>query len=224
MTTTTLVFISGAGLPDWIWDEAGEGLDATVAKRPWGTNATLQEYAQAALAGTGNGPLTLVAHSSGGVVAAAMLALAPERIRGLLAIAAVIPDPGRSFIGMMPVPQRYVLGAVMRMAGTRPPESAIRAGLAAGVPEEARKRLVIEFDPESQAYYRNRVPRFTRPQRRGYLITTQDKELSPMRQRDFAARLEPDYQREIDSGHLPMIEYPSELRAGIAEFHASVRR
>jgi len=223
MVTTTLLFISGAGLPDWIWDEAGEGLDATVAKRPWRTNATLQEYAQAALAGTGSGPLTLVAHSSGGVVAAVMLALAPERIRGLLAITAVIPDPGRSFIGMMPVPQRYVLGPVMRVAGTRPTESAIRASLAAGVTEELRKRLVLDFDPESQSYYRNRVPRFPRPERRGYLTTTQDKEFSPTLQRGFAARLEPGYEREIESGHLPMLEYPSELRAGIAEFHASVR-
>jgi pimeloyl-ACP methyl ester carboxylesterase len=223
MSATTLLLISGAGLPAWVWDEAREGLDATVANRPWGTNASLQEYAQAALAETGTGPLTMVAHSSGGVVAAAVLALAPERIRGLLAITAVVPDPGRSFIGMMPVPQRYVLGPVMRVAGTRPTESAIRGSLAAGVTEEVRNRLVLDFDPESQAYYRNRVPRFSRPPRRGYLTTTQDREFSPALQRGFADRLEPDYSRQIESGHLPMLEHPGELRAGIAEFHASVR-
>jgi pimeloyl-ACP methyl ester carboxylesterase len=223
MTTTTLLLISGAGLPAWIWDEAGEGLDTVVAKRPWGTNPTLHEYAQAALSSAGPGPLTIVAHSSGGVVAAAMLALAPERIRAFLAIAAVIPTPGRSFIGMMPVPQRYLLGPVMRVAGTRPTESAIRASLAVGVTEDVRKRLVLDFDPESQSYYRNRVPLFTRPDRRGYLTTTHDKEFSAAQQRGFADRLEPDYQRQIEAGHLPMLEHPHELRAGIAEFHASVR-
>lgn len=223
MDTTRLLFISGAGLPAWIWDEVGDGLDAVVAKRPWGDNATLREYAQAALAETGTDPLTIVAHSAGGVVAAAVLAEAPERIRALLAVAAVIPQPGRSFIGMMPFPQRYLLGAVLRVAGTVPPESAIRSGLAAGVTEELCNRLIVDFDPESQAYYRNRAPEYPLPGRRGYLSTTRDRELSPALQHSFAARLAPDYQAQIDGGHLPMLEHPGELRAGIAEFHASVR-
>lgn len=222
--TANLLFISGAGLPDWIWDEAGAGLDGLVAKRPWGTNPTLAEYAQAALTGTGTGALTLVAHSAGGIVAAAIAALVPERVRGILGIAAVIPDPGRSFLGMLPLSQRMFLSAVMLVAGTRPPAAAIGSGVAAGVPDEVRRRIIADFDPESQAYYRNRAPEFELPEHRGYLTTAEDREIPPARQRRFAARLTPDYEARLATGHLPMLERPAELRAGIAEFQANVRR
>ncbi|WP_166786516.1 alpha/beta fold hydrolase [Cryobacterium sp. TMT2-15-1] len=223
MTSTTLLLISGAGLPAWIWDDATTGLDAPVARRPEGSNASLLQYAQAALDSASPGAISIVAHSAGGLVAAAMTALAPARVRGILAVTAVIPEPRGSFIGAMPLPNRLMLSAVMRVAGTRPPASALRAGIASGLDANLSKRLVNDFTPESQAYYRDRTPMFDMPHHRGYVTTTNDREISPALQEGFATRLAPDFKKRIDGGHLPMLEHPEELRKYIVEFHASVQ-
>lgn len=218
MSTSTLLLISGAGLPSWIWDGVIDGLSATVAARPTSANASLDDHAREALASAPPGPLTVVAHSAGGVVAAALTELAPERVSGLLAVSAVIPRPGRSFIGSLPLPNRLVLGSVMRIVGTRPPAGAIRKGLASGVDEATARRLVDDFDPESQRYYRDRVTNPRWPARRGYLTTTSDHELSASLQERFATNLAPSFERRIGSGHLPMLERPAELRSALAEF------
>ena len=223
MTSTTLLLISGAGLPPWIWDDATTGLDATVARRPEDTNASLLQYAQAALDSASPGAITIVAHSAGGVVAAAMTTLAPARVRGILAVTAVIPTPGGSFIGAMPLPNRLILSAVMHVAGTRPPASALRSGLASGLDADLSQRLVNDFTRESQSYYRDRTPMFDMPHHRGYVTTTNDQEIPLALQEGFAARLAPDFEERIDGGHLPMLEHPEALRKCIAKFHASVQ-
>ncbi len=223
MTSTSLLIISGAGLPDWIWDDATYGLDAAIAQRPDRRNATLRDYAQAALATTPDGPLTVVAHSAGGVVAAALTALAPQRVRGILGVTAVIPHAGRSFIGSMPMPNRLILSTLMRLAGTRPPASVLRSGLTAGLDPETSQRIVDDFVPESQGYYRDRAPEFVLPIHRGYITTTTDRELPRALQRGFKERLASVYEGEIEGGHLPMLEHPQRLRASIVDFQASVR-
>ena len=218
MAMSTLLLVSGAGLPNWIWDGVTEGLSATIAARPASANASLEDHAKEALASAPPGPLTVVAHSAGGVVAAALTALAPERVAGLLAVSAVIPRPGRSFIGSMPLPNRLVLSAIMRLAGTRPPASAIRNGVASGVDEATTLRLVDDFAPESQRYYRDGVTNPQWPARRGYVTTTSDRELSASLQEQFAANLAPTFERRIGSGHLPMLERPDELRTALTDF------
>lgn len=218
MPTSSLLLVSGAGLPRWIWDEVVDGLPATVASRPTSAAASLADHAREALASAPPGPLTVVAHSAGGVVAAALTELAPERISAVLAVSAVIPRPGRSFVGSMPFPNRLVLSTAMRLAGTRPPAGAIRKVLASGVDEATAARLVEEFAPESQRYYRDRVNPVW-PARRGYVTTTGDRELPASLQQQYVADLEPAYERRIGSGPVPMLEQSEELRAAIADFH-----
>lgn len=218
MATSTLLLISGAGLPSWIWDGVIDGLSATVASRPTSANASLEDHAREALASAPPGPLTVVAHSAGGVVAGALTELAPERVSGLLAVSAVIPRPGRSFIGSMPLPNRLVLSAIMRFAGTRPPAGAIRKGVASGVDEATTQRLVDDFTPESQRYYRDAVTNPRWPARRGYVTTTSDRELTAPLQEQFVSNLAPTFERRIDSGHLPMLERPDDLRTALTDF------
>lgn len=91
------------------------------------------DYPQAPLEAAPSGLLTLVAHSSGGLVATELAAMATHRMAGVLAIAAIIPLPGRSFTSSLPFPQRLVLPVVLRLIGTKPPETDIR-GLARGAP------------------------------------------------------------------------------------------
>ena len=124
-----VLFLSGAGLPAWIWDEVRSALpgDSVVAAYPKGT-ASLRDYAEAVLTQAPEGGFTVVAHSAGGVVAGELVALAPDRVGGVLGVAASVPAAGTSFLGALPFPQRHVVGLIMRLAEpARPPRQFGRA-------------------------------------------------------------------------------------------------
>ncbi|ALJ20472.1 alpha/beta fold hydrolase [Microbacterium sp. No. 7] len=220
-----ILFLSGAGLPAWIWDGVRERLDGahetSVAARPAGGSAGLREYAAAAIDSVRAERFAIVAHSAGGVVGAEVSRLAPARVVGLLAVSAVVPKPGGSFLTALPAPNRWVLGAAMRMAGTRPPESAIRRTLAHGLDERTVDRLVAGFAPESPGFHRDRIGGRPSYGRRGYVLTTRDRELSPSWQRRFAARLGASCRHELPTGHLPMLEVPDALAEVVSSFLAS---
>lgn len=219
-----LLLLSGAGLPGWIWDDVRKELagahPTAVAERPQHDGASLREYAAAALASAPWERFAVVAHSSGGTVVAALVALAPERVTAVLAVSAVVPKPGRSFVTSMPFPQRLVLNVAMQFAGTRPPDSAIRKGVAAGLDQETADRIVADFTPESVRLYRDK-PTGTFPEHRGYLTTTRDAELPAALQRRFASNLAPTWTGSVDTGHLPMLEAPESLARSIENFLAA---
>lgn len=221
--TTPILFLSGAGLPEWIWDDVRSALpvDSVVAAYPKRADATLHDYAAAALAQAPNGAFTIVGHSIGGVVASQITATAPQRVSGLLGIAASFPPAGTSFLGASPAPQRLLLGLVLRLAGTRPPEKAIRSGLCAGLDENVTARIVAEFEPESRYLYRDTVSPRTFPAHSGYVVTTADPELPEALQHKHATELGPGFRRELPTGHLPMLRDPASLTKIIQEFTAS---
>jgi pimeloyl-ACP methyl ester carboxylesterase len=214
--TSPLLFLSGAGLPAWIWDDVRAALPtSTVAVYP--SAGSLQDYVTKAL---DEAPerFTLVAHSIGGVVASQLIAQAPERVDGVLAIAASIPQPGQSFLSALPFPQKLIVRAVIQLAGTKPPEKAIRAGLAAGLDESLVNRIVREFTPESAALYRDTVAQRTFPVRRGYLTTTADKEFPAALQQRYAKNLDATWTQSLATGHLPMLSTPGDLSLAIKTF------
>ena len=132
-----VLFLSGAGLPPWMWDDVRARINdrpTYVGPRPPGAEASLATMRRRRSSATGTERFVIVAHSAGGMVAAKILELQPERVAGLLGVSCVVPGPGASFIGSMPFPNRVILGLVMRVLGTRPPEKALRAQ-AAGLPE-----------------------------------------------------------------------------------------
>ncbi len=214
-----VLFLSGAGLPAWIWDEVRGKLptDSRVADRPAGADASLAAYADAALA-TADGwdRFVVVSHSVGGVVASELVARAPERVAGVMAVAASVPHEGRSFLDALPFPQRHLVGLVMRVAGTRPPAKQIRDGLAQGVAAEVADRIVADFRPESQRLYRDPVSPRTFPEARIFVLTQQDREFSEALQRRYAATLGGTV-TELRTGHLPMLEQPAQLADLVAD-------
>lgn len=223
MTTeqTPLMFLSGAGLGDWIWDKVRAALPgpSLVAPRPSNReSASLTAIAQAALDALPPGRLTLVAHSVGGVIAKQMLHLAPERVDAVLGVAAAVPRAGGSFASAMPAPAKWLLPLILRVGGTRPPESAIRKGLAAGVDPTLADRIVAEFAPESKRLYLDPASGSAWGGVAGYLGTTRDAEVPTSAQRSSARELGARWRRELPTGHLPMLEAPEETAEAIAEF------
>lgn len=179
-----ILFISGAGLGPWVWEEVRDLLDVgtRVASRPSeGTSATLAQYAEAAIQSAPHGQFTVVAHSVGGMVAAEVARLAPDRVSGVLAVTATIAGLGQSFTSARPIPQRWLLATAMRVAGTRPPEKVIRRGLGEGLADGAVQRIVAEFVTESRRLYTDPTSASSWPGRRGYIVTTRDREIPPSR-------------------------------------------
>lgn len=206
---TQLVFLSGAGLPAWIWDEVREVLpvESLVVAYPKGS-ASLRAYAESALSQSPQ-RFTLVAHSVGGVVGSEMCALAPDRVEGFLGVSASLPPAGRSFVQAMPLPQRAILGLVLRLLGTRPPDKQIREGLCAGVSDDVAARIVADFAPESRALYTDAVSARSFPAASTYLVTKDDREFPAALQRRFAAELGGSAET-LPTAHLPMLEDPAE--------------
>lgn len=212
MTPTLL--LSGAGLPDWIWDEVRDLLpgESRVAPRPGG-DAPLPAYVDAALAAVEDWEtFSVVAHSAGGVVGCGLVAEAAGRVDSFVAVSASIPEPGQSFLGALPFPQRALVGAVIRLLGTRPPAREIRVGLAKGATDEQAERIVADFAPESRRLYRDPTPAREFPAASAYVLTTADTQFSPTLQEAYAARLGGRVER-LDTAHLPMLEDPAALAA-----------
>ncbi|WP_077488759.1 alpha/beta fold hydrolase [Sinomonas mesophila] len=220
---TPLLFISGAGLPAWIWDSVRERMKPPSVVAPHPGSGSVTDYAQAALEASPGQDVTVVAHSAGGVVASELTRLAPERIAGVLGVAAVIPTAGGSFVSSTPFPNRLLLPLVLRVAGTRPPDSAIRSGLGSGLDDATIERLIADFEPEPLSYFTSRTDSNTlRTQpRKGYIVTTEDRELPPAAQRRYADRLGPAFRSEVPAGHLPMLSHPAAVAAAIEEFNGS---
>jgi pimeloyl-ACP methyl ester carboxylesterase len=224
-THHAVLFISGAGLPAWIWDDVKQLLGGShqvgVAARPARIGgAGLRDYAAAAIDSAPARRFAVVAHSSGGVIGAEIARLAPERVSAFLAVTAMIPTSGGSFLSAMPAPNRWVLRAVMQFAGTRPPNRVIRRGLAHGLDEQTTDRIVADFIPESVDLYRDKIAGHSWSGRRGYIFTRRDRALSMAKQRRSAERLGPDWTDDLNTGHLPMIENPRALAGSIAAYLA----
>lgn len=223
------ILLSGSGLPAWTWDGLrarlpGESIVAAYPRpgetSPPEASASLRRYAEAVLAQAPWPTFTVVAHSSGGVVGTELAALAPQRLEGFLAVSALLPPPGSSFLGSLPFPQGAIVGLAMRLLGTRPPAKALRRGLDGGLDPAIVDRLVAAFSPESQRLFRDRVGTPIFPRRRGYVVTTEDQQLPRALQRRFAEGLGRPWMAELATGHVPMLQDPAGFADLVSRFLA----
>ena len=221
-TSTPVVLLSGAGLPAWVWAdvrtrvEAG-GVPTQVATYAKG-RASLREIVDGVVAALPDQPCHLVAHSIGGTVAAAVVATVPDRVAAVTAVCAIVPRAGQSFASSLPSPQCYVMGAMVRVLGTRPPASVLRGQLGAGLPDEITERVVAGFEPESRRLYLDRVPGSPAPAwpaEAAYLLTTEDNEFPVAQQEAYAAVLDATT-TSVASGHLPMLSHPDVVAGLVA--------
>ena len=101
---------------------------------------------------------------------------------------------------LVDVYSRRILAAAMRLAGTRPPAKAIRRGLGTGLRGNVVDRVVAEFTPESVGLYADRSGNHVWSGPRGFLFTTQDKQIPLGLQRNFAHRLGGQWSEELATG------------------------
>lgn len=160
----------------------------------------------------------IVAHSLGGVLALKLASELNDRLAGFIAVGAVIPKNGGSFLSAMPFPQKIIMPAILRTIGTKPPESAIRTGLCNDLTPDQAAEIARGFTPEAVRVYTDRIHVSVPDVPKLYVKLTQDKELSPSLQEQMISNLSPQSVRSLETGHLPMIKDPDGLRAILEDF------
>lgn len=224
------VFIHGAGLEGRIWSNVAEGLgqpslllDFPLRKGPVDSRSDLAlddyvSHMEHQVSQWGIQRFVIVAHSLGGVLALKLASKFSDRLAGFVAVGAAIPKNGGSFVSVLPFPKRMLMTAILRKWGTKPPESVIRAGLCNDLSEEQTAGLVQGFVPEAIRVYTDRAHAAVPAVPKLYVKLTKDKEFPSSLQNKMISHLSPHSVEQLESGHLPMLSKPGDLRRILQSF------
>ncbi|MFC2970122.1 alpha/beta fold hydrolase [Acidimangrovimonas pyrenivorans] len=163
-------------------------------------------------------PALLVGHSMGGMVISAAADLAPEAVRKLVYVAALLPRSGQSLLDLIKTQQTRGVADAVRPAD--------QPGATVLVPEQAADALFQDATPEQRAQAMTRfVPQPNKGQTdrvdltearfgslpRAYVFCTEDRTVTyPLQQAMEAAS--PCAERfTLDCGHLPQLTRPAAL-------------
>lgn len=229
------VFIHGAGLNSEIWSKVLEGLGHPYLlidfpnrgiQKGLDKELALADYVMHIKKQIDEWEIRrviIVAHSLGGVLSLKLAAGLHDRLAGIVAIGAVIPKKGGSFLSVLPLPKRILMSLILRKMGTRPPEAAIRAGLCNDLTEEQAAMIVKKFNPESVRVYTDRADAPAPAVPKLYVKLSKDKELSPSMQDKMISHFTPHAVESLETGHLPMLSDPDGLRRLLQNFIARVK-
>jgi pimeloyl-ACP methyl ester carboxylesterase len=235
------LLIHGAMGGAWCWERVIPGLraaghDATAIDLP-GQGAdttplpeiTLYRYADAVCDALErmDGPVLLTGHSMGGMVITQAASQQPEKLAGLIYVAAFLPQPGQSLIDITHLPEAAgdSVQANLVVEGdppvsTMPPEAAPEALYHCCTQEQIDWALpqragqpVIPFTnpftpPDGDTAMFEALPR-------GYVTCLQDRAIRPAVQRLMYTRAGCDPVIEIDTDHSPWLSRTAELVAGL---------
>lgn len=226
----SFVYIHGAGLDTWIWDEITQLLDSSHLSASFpGRNSDLpvreklelSEYVDHICQQIQEQSIEnaiLVSHSIGGVIGLEVADELPDRLVGFVGLCAAFPTQGNSFLSCFPFPQRVIQGAILQAFGTKPPNSAIRGSLCAGLSEEDTRQIIDHFTPESRNLFTDSCNATVPEVPTLYIKTTNDKEISSSLQETMNFNINADEVATIESGHMPMLSHPQELTSILNSF------
>lgn len=230
-----LVFIHGAGLDGRIWQEVANGLDQPCLMVEYPDRGDTGEalkglrftdyvaHLRKQVDEQRYHRIVIVAHSLGGALGLRLAAELSGQVAGFVAIGAAIPQNGGSFVSALPFPKRLLLSAIMKLLGTKPPESVIRAGICNDLPPEVTDEIVRRFTPESVRVFTDRTDSLIPSVPKLFIKLTKDKQLDPALQQQMIANLSPHMIRSLETGHLPMLSDPEGLRSALLDFLQDVK-
>lgn len=216
-----LLLLHGAGLGRWIWDRVlphltvpAEALDLpgrTEGRNPG--DVTLQECIDFT-AGRARDDSVLVGHSFSAQIALGVASA--RRVAGVVLVGGVVPESGRSFVSLLPFPQRLVLTLMLKRArnGIRLPQSLVKKEYCNDLDAATTEAVLAKVVPEAPHIYLDRLewslPAFYP---RTYVKLLNDRSVKPSQQDRMIARLHSPRVETLDTGHLPMLGRPAELAA-----------
>ena len=226
--TTGLVLLHGSELGGWIWQRLLPLLrhPALVVDLP-GRDSSAADLRALRLQGhvdhvvrevegwTAADRIVLVVHSASGVLAPAVAGALATRIAAVVFVAATVPEPGRSFIDLQPLPARLLLQVLYRLrpAGTLSPRGETLRVMCADLDEQATALVLDRRVPEPRGLLADRVPTAELTVPVHVVTAADDRALSPQSQARGLARLSAPVLHEVPGGHLAMLAAPSPLAA-----------
>lgn len=221
------VFIHGAGLGPWVWD----GVTAQVQvpflcvefpPKETRKDCSLDDYVAhvvSQVAGWNMDRVVVVAHSFGGLVALKAASQLGDRLAGFVGVSAAIPQSGHSFLSVHPLPKQLFMSFMLRVAGTKPPDAAIKKSLCNDLNAEQTAMVVSRFTPESVHIYTDPITYALDADLPSlYIALTEDNEFGLSLQTKMANNLPSPQITELPTGHMPMLKDPEALAAKLNDF------
>lgn len=217
------ILLHGAGLGAWIWDDVLPLLDAPAraldlpgrGDRNNPGEVTLEQcvaYVAAQLeAGT-----VLVAHSFSAEVAVAVATRHPGKVKALVFVGGVVPESGKNFLSLLPLPMRLFLRVVIGRSknGVAIPPGQVRKGYCNDLDDFTCTRVVQKITREAPRLYLDPVTWSLPPSLpRVYVKLLEDAGFKSSEQDKMIARLGATKVETLPTGHLPMLGKPAELAA-----------
>lgn len=230
---TGLVFIHGAGLGEWVWDDLRSRLDypslaihfPEKQKSNSRSKLSLHDYTSSVDEQINEWDEAkqhvIIGHSIGGCLGVDVASKLDTTI-GFLGICAAIPKNQKSFLSTLPLAQRLTVLTFMKIFGTKPPETAIRKSLCNGLEDKQINKIVEGWTEESINLY---TGEFTNTLKCsvGYVQTIHDKEFNLKQQTQMASNLVDTKIYETKTGHMPMLQEPVELAKIVETFLEDIR-
>ncbi len=224
-----IILLHGAGLGAWIWDDVLPHLSLpTLAinfpnrdKKISNEGLSLNDYADFVAGKIAHAPFDsyiLVCHSISGVVGRQLVKKLGDKLRGFVAVTAVIPHENGTFERAMPPLLRIISRVMFFLYGSLPPKAVLRLTLCNDVQGELCERVVDNFVPESILLFRQEVDGGYNECPSLYIETTLDMTLPQSVQRMMEKNLNACEIASVATGHLPMLSKPKELAGIINDF------
>lgn len=236
-TTVGLVLVHGAELGSWLWDAMTPLLERpSVAadlpgrgSRPAKARTVTLDTAVGSLiedvGRCGTDRVVLVAHSFSGVFVPAVVDRIGDKIAAVVFVGATIPEEGRSWADLLPLPQRIFLHALYRVRpdGVLSPEGQNRRQLCNDLDETTTDWFLERRVPEPPRLLLDPVSPATLPSGLPchYVGLTRDHSTSVAARDRSIDRLEDVAVHDLDTGHLPMLSQPAQLAALVDDVAAS---
>ncbi len=213
------VLLHRAGLSCWIWDHVIPQLNAQAEavdlpgreehSRPG--DVTLQQCIDV-VSDRIDSRSIIVGHSIGAEVAMGVAAARPDGVSAVVLVGGMIPESGRSFLSLLPIPQRALLHVLLRFSpkGIRLPPSRVKSEYCSDLNDDLTGEVLANVVPEAPRIYLDRIdwksisdetPRF-------YVKLQHDKSVHPKLQDDVRARINAVEWETLPTGHLPMLSQP----------------
>lgn len=225
-----IIFIHGAGLGKFIWNEIEPYLNYSSlmiefpnrnANDKANSKLNFEDYVDKAISDTekfGKEKLIIVTHSIGGLIGLRIAEHFKDKIIGFVGIGSAIPKNGNSFVSCLPFPQKLIVPLIMKIAGTKPPKSAIENGLCNDLSLSQTEKVIENFTAESKNIYTEKSKSNIPDTKKLYLELTNDKEFSLSVQKKMAENLNCENIITLESGHLPMLSVPEKLSEILNKF------